>query len=356
MRKVINKLHLWIGLASGIIILTVALTGSIYCFEEEIRNFAYHDVVFVNPGSQRSELSRSLDLVKEKFPQEKIRSIRIKSDPARSIEFILKDKRSVFVDPYSDNILGTVNKDKDLFGVVLKIHRSLLLDEVGKKITAAAALIFTLMLLSGIALWWPKRSNFSKKGFVVRTSSGTRKRNYDLHNVLGFYASLVIIFTVLTGLVFAYDWAESSMYWLTGSKKEERKKNPSSESQANAMMFPIDLVIASSDQLIPGSTEKFISLPEDSLGSHRVILQHQNKGIFNKRDVLFFDQYSGKVISTKLYSESSLGDKLKASNYNIHTGKALGLAGQILVFLAAIISASLPVTGFMIWRAKTKNK
>jgi uncharacterized iron-regulated membrane protein len=47
---------------------------------------------------------------------------------------------------------------------------------------------------------------------------------------------------------------------------------------------------------------------------------------------------------------------MKSANYNIHTGKALGLPGQFLVFFSALIAASLPVTGFLMWRKKRKLK
>jgi uncharacterized iron-regulated membrane protein len=35
--------------------------------------------------------------------------------------------------------------------------------------------------------------------------------------------------------------------------------------------------------------------------------------------------------------------------YDIHIGKILGLPGQLLVFFASLIVASLPITGFYIW-------
>ena len=37
-KKVIGKLHLWLGLASGLIVFIVALTGCLYAFQAEIQD------------------------------------------------------------------------------------------------------------------------------------------------------------------------------------------------------------------------------------------------------------------------------------------------------------------------------
>ena len=56
------------------------------------------------------------------------------------------------------------------------------------------------------------------------------------------------------------------------------------------------------------------------------------------------------------YKDASWGDKLRRMNYEIHTGSVLGLPGQLLVFFAALLGASLPLTGFYIFFVKRRNK
>ncbi len=43
------------------------------------------------------------------------------------------------------------------------------------------------------------------------------------------------------------------------------------------------------------------------------------------------------------------------ANYDIHVGQIAGLTGKIIAFLASLISASLPVTGLIIWLGKRKK-
>ena len=41
-KKAIGKIHLWLGLASGLVVLLLGITGCILAFEMEIRNSQNH--------------------------------------------------------------------------------------------------------------------------------------------------------------------------------------------------------------------------------------------------------------------------------------------------------------------------
>ena len=72
-------------------------------------------------------------------------------------------------------------------------------------------------------------------------------------------------------------------------------------------------------------------------------------------DQLQFDQYTGKLLSRQNYAEKNSGEKTLAMNYDIHVGAIWGLPGKILAFLASLVCASLPVTGFIVWLNKKKK-
>jgi uncharacterized iron-regulated membrane protein len=68
------------------------------------------------------------------------------------------------------------------------------------------------------------------------------------------------------------------------------------------------------------------------------------------------DQYSGEILAKKLWDDKNAGEILQEANYNIHVGAILGFPGKLLAFFASLVSASLPVTGFMIWWGRKKKK
>lgn len=356
-KSAIRIIHLWLGLISGLVVFIVAITGSIYAFEEEIRSVTDKELLQVERSSEnypRKTMAEIIAIVKEKFPKPAIKNIRVKNDLHASVEFILKDKTSIYVNPYSGEILGTGNRDTDFFGTVLRLHRSLLLGDVGKIITGTSATIFIIMLISGIILWWPKSKANRKHKFSIKKNALRPRRIYDLHSVLGFYAAWVLIFSATTGIIWSFHWVEDTMYWIVNSKKDDRKLH--SREVLAFEMFGIDELLKDAKSLSPDAKDVFINMPEDSLGVVKINLQYAKGGFFRKTDQFIYDRYTGELLKAKYFKDASTGDKMKATNYNIHTGKILGLPGQFLVFFSALIAASLPVTGFLMWRKKRKLK
>lgn len=353
-KNLLRKLHLILGLASGLVVFSVAVTGCIYAFEEQIRSVIYQDEFYHDCKSDHKVLAEIVEAVKQKYPEQKLKTIIIPEEKDANVLVVLKNRIIVYVNPENTEIAGTLNRETEFFEVVLKLHRSLLLGDAGKLITGTSALIFLFMIISGIVLWWPKnKKSFSKK-LKLRLYSGKKRRNYDLHSVLGFYASWILIFSVITGLVFSFKWFEKAMYFAVGSKKEE-KTFRSEYVQAQKKSDP-GLIISDLQIQYP-HCELTLVFPGDSLGAYRASITEKG-GFLKKQHHFFFDQYSGKPVGQELFAEQNLGEKLRATNYNIHTGKVLGLTGQFIVFFAGLVAASLPVTGFMIWYRRNfgKNK
>jgi uncharacterized iron-regulated membrane protein len=221
-------------------------------------------------------------------------------------------------------------------------------------ITGASALIFFVMLISGIILWWPGKKKNLKSKFRFSLKTSRKRLIYDLHSILGFYASWIIIFTVITGLIWSYKWMEGAMYAVTGSVKETVKlKSVKPGSAADAS---VEKILAISLSSSAGSSEQLIMLPEDSTGVIKVNARHPKSGFFTKNDQYYFNRFTAEKLKEVPFEKSSAGDKLKATNLQIHTGKVFGLPGQLMVFFASLICASLPITGFMFWWGKRKEK
>jgi len=353
LKKLIRKIHLILGLSSGIVVFIVAVTGCLYCFEKEIRQVIYRGLYELTAtGNERAPISSVVELAKKSQPGKPVRSVTFPSEPDKSIQINFKNKTTVFVDPYQLQVLGELNMEKEFFGVVLNLHRSLLLGDAGKMITGISALIFLVMIISGIIMWWPTNKRSLRASFTIKKEASTKRFNLDLHRVLGFYGSFILIFSVLSGLIFAFKWAEAGMFWLSGSKKEQTKVRSKVTAGGEGS---IDLIAATVLDRFPEQAVTIV-FPEDTLSSYRATITETNNSFFKKQHHLFFDQYSGAVLKEKMYDQGSAGEHLRAANYDIHTGKVLGLFGQLLVFCASAIAASLPVTGFLIWFRRQQKK
>ncbi|RZK93348.1 MAG: PepSY domain-containing protein, partial [Hymenobacter sp.] len=74
------------------------------------------------------------------------------------------------------------------------------------------------------------------------------------------------------------------------------------------------------------------------------------------RDEYRFHPRTGQLLLSQLHASKSNGKKLADMNYDLHTGLILGLGGKVIAFTISLISASLPVTGFLVWRGRHNRK
>lgn len=72
LKKVAGKIHLYLGLVSGLVVFVVSITGCIYVFEEEIFHALNRDLVFVQPEKQpRKSVAALKDLAEAHFDGKK---------------------------------------------------------------------------------------------------------------------------------------------------------------------------------------------------------------------------------------------------------------------------------------------
>ncbi|MBP1223221.1 PepSY-associated TM helix domain-containing protein [Flavobacterium sp. 1355] len=419
-KRIMAWLHLWLGLASGIIVVIVSLTGCIYVFENEIRDFT-EDWRFVKPQEQAFLLPSQLVTIADK---------EMKGKHAKSVTFgakdeaaivgyftekkegkdkgredrkeINKDKKqteaaknsdgkregekkkgkeektkkrrggiftSVYMNPYTGEVLNVKSVSRsdspDFFRFILNGHRALWLPyDIGRPIVGVAVLIFVFLLISGIVLWWPTKwiKSIRDKSFKIKWSATFKRLNYDLHNVLGFYSMIFLLFISVTGLVWSFNWWSKSLYWVTSGGKPliESRESPKSDTTHIAAfnITTVDKLLKNISKENPQASGIMITIPEkpsDAIGA----FVYKQKNTFYNMDRYSFDQQTLKEISIKTpfsgkYIEANLPDKIRRMNYDIHVGSVLGLTGKFLAFFASLISASLPITGFIIWWGKQK--
>jgi uncharacterized iron-regulated membrane protein len=366
-KKGINQIHLWLGLATGLVVFIVALTGAVYCFAPEISD-ARQPYRFITPQDRSFLPPSQIKEIAEKQLLGKPASRICYGSPDRAayVMFLGKERsyyHNVYINPYSGEVLKVKNMYRDFFTIVLYLHFTLLIP-YGKEIVGWCTLIFVLMLITGIILWWPRNRAARKQRFSVKWNASPKRLNYDLHNVLGFYATWIVLFIALTGLIWAFDWFAKGVYNLTGAKQSViSQKPPVSDtllSNDSSSELALDVLWR---QFGPQFQERYVSvqiiLPQAKTGAF-LVRANPEKKTFYKTDYSFYDQYTGKEIKGAYvmgkYSDAhTVSDKIRRMNYDIHTGAVLGLPGRMAAFLASLIIASLPVTGFYIWWGKRKK-
>jgi uncharacterized iron-regulated membrane protein len=412
-KRISAWLHLWLGLASGIIVVIVSLTGCTYVFEHEIKDML-EDWRFVKPQRKAFLLpSQIVNLADQRMKGQHASSVTFSGrDEAAIVGYFtpakegqhsgkvaamdskarltagnrkaeglkrkeVKPKRgrggiftSIYMNPYTGEVqklkASSRGESPDFFRFMLNGHRALWLPyTIGRPIVGVAILIFVVLLISGLVLWWPVKwiKSIRDKSFKIKWSASFKRANYDMHNVLGFYSMIFLLFISLTGLVWSFEWFSKSLYWVTSGGAhltDVRRAATSDTTQARPFeISAADKIWLKLKKENPEAAGILISIPgkpADVIGA----FVYQKMNTFYNMDRYSFDQQSLKALKTKSpfdgkYTEANIPDKIRRMNYDVHVGAILGLPGKIIAFFASLISASLPVTGFLIWWGKKKK-
>jgi uncharacterized iron-regulated membrane protein len=353
LKKTIRKLHLWLGLASGIIIFIITVTGCIYVFKDEIASYTQQDFDGVKlQHSGRVPLAVVIDSFKKNHGDNELLFIKQKESVPNATIVLGNKKTQIAYNPYNGKEVMSLDSNESFFAIVLDIHRTLLLGDIGEDIIGVSAFVFLFMVISGLILWFP--TNFKKLSSYLTISAKSGKRfNFDLHRIGGFYACVILVFVISTGLFFSYDFVKKAIYSVTNSEPYT-KWGPNS-GVPMATQTDIAQIYGQLQKEYPNCIESNIYYPKESDGTIRVKLKYAYAYI-PKYNTFFVDQFSGEIVQRDLDQNASTAEKIKNSIYGIHTGAIFGIASKIIVFLAVLVGASLPITGFIMWRRKQKSK
>lgn len=362
-KKIVRIIHLWLGLLSGLLVFFLGITGCLLAFEIEVRTVT-EPYRRVEPRIASYAAPGELRKIAEQYLQSK-NAITIEY-PGRNRAAIAsyydeEHYEIVFLDPYTGRFLKHRNMNRDFFRIIINGHYYLWLPpRIGQPIVASATLVFFIMLISGIILWWPKNKAAMRQRFTIKWSARWRRKNYDLHNVLGFYMSWIGIFLAVTGLVMGFQWFARSVYWTaSGGKQMPAYETVLSDTLKHTAGTQQDRIFFNALRDVRSDESIAIYFPASPADAVQLTINHR-PGTYYKTDNLYFDQYTGiqaTVNSTYqgYYRDSAIADKIARMNYDIHVGAILGLPGKILVFFASLVAASLPVTGFLLWWGRRKK-
>ncbi|RQP10967.1 MAG: PepSY domain-containing protein [Parapedobacter sp.] len=370
MRKAIIWIHRWLGLLSGLVVLVVCMTGALLVFEKEIRTLTepYRRVspkslpvlppsrIAAHVTTHTGFMVSSMDYGGTE--KSVVCTLRTGERPSRST--------LVYVDPYSGAVLHIKDLRRDFFKWALAGHYYFWLpSKPGKLLVSWATLTFSVLLLSGLVVWFPRKRTQLKQGFQVKWRAKRKRLLYDLHNVLGFYSCAVLLILAATGLVYGFSWFADGLYRATsGGQPLPKTERPlSDKEQPSPIANVIDSVFYRhiEPKLYDSGRVQTLHLAEK--GTEAVWLyDNPDASTRYRRETRYFDRYTGEELQgdgagfyASVYAEAAFADRLKRMNYDIHVGSIGGLTTKTLAFLACCVGGLLVVTGYWMWWGRQRK-
>lgn len=341
------KAHLWVGLAIGLPLVIVSISGAALVFEDDIDRALNPKISFVTPGMQSLPIDELVARTREAYPAVQLTSITFPETPSQALQIGAASKTgplTISVNEYTGDVLGARTAAEREVGLARRIHllhTRLFAGEVGEWIVGAITALTLFMAIAGIVLWWPR------KIVTVKWSASGRRINFDLHNVFGFYASAVFFFIALTGMMIAFErWTDPMFMRLNDTPVPALAR----ESEATGMPTSVDTLVRAAHDALPGAFLKGIGIPTGGTNAIVAMMKYPEDRTPGGRSRVALDQYSGRALTVINTRAVPTGTRLVNLKRSAHTGDIFGAVTRALYFVTALMLAGQVITGFFIWR------
>lgn len=360
MRTFFKKLHKWLSIPVGIIIVIMCLTGAILVFQDEIQELSNPEHYFVSDvKGEPIPLEELIPMVNAQLGDNTVADVKISDDPNRTYTMSLTEgfRVSAFVNQYTGQVTGKYEYQKSFFYKMMTLHRWLMDGSRtwGKYTVGVSTLIFVFILITGFVIWMPKR--LSKSRFKIHFRNGAKRLFFDLHNVLGVYACLILLICALTGLFWSFEWYRDGVFKLFGAEvKQEQgghggkgRNRGGNKEKKEVNIAPWQNVFNTLKASNPGY--EYIRIQDGT-----ALVHLKSSAVSRATDRYNFDKGTGEITKTTLFKDQDKTSKIRSWIYTLHVGDYWGIWSKIFTCLLALAGASLPITGYYIFFMKRKKK
>ncbi len=379
LRRICFWLHLAIGIFAGVILFVVCLTAALFFLAHEAHHHAEESAGRVEVGEGlRLSADEILAKVWAHNPEKSPKYMTISSAPDQAVQLNYGWYQDpVAVNPYTGEIKST--GDLWTFQVAMglvEIHRNLALPGGGKVWgkyavgIATGAMVF--LSLSGIWLWWPRHWTwraFKTGAWFIRGAKG-KTRDWNWHNVFGFWTLLPMLVLCVSGIILGYDWATDWTFKLAGDPPPVKKKgrpsaNPPPEfviapPESGASPLVLENAVRTATAAYPEWDSLLLTLPAPQ--DPPAVLKMTVLGVGEWLPIydyaeLFVHPYRGEILFTQTFEDINRGGRWKIWMRWLHSGMAFGFWGELLAALISLAGCVLVWTGFALtWRRFFKKK
>lgn len=374
LRKSIFWCHLVAGLTAGAVIAIMSATGIAIAFEEEIlrwhdRRVSRLDNVY-EKGKAPLPIAELTRKIEADHASTKVSSIAMFSDPGRAWEVYLGDDGPFYLDPFTGSTQASqAHGAHEIIHKLEEWHRWLGdndgLTSTGRIVTGVSNLAFVVLCVTGLYLWFPRRWSWRalRPLLLLKTSSKGKARDFNWHNVFGFWALPVVLALSVTAVVISFEWGHRLVFILVG-------ETPPKSRTYGMMAVPPPAVLSPSPGTSPAPLDtpfariaaafpdwESITLEEipDPVGSPLEPLEFgvtvpdsmPSRGYIPVKS----HPFTGEILQQVRLQDRSVGLQARVWIRFLHTGAAFGLPGKIVASLATAAVLVLVWTGFALsWR------
>ncbi len=361
-RKIVFWMHLTAGVFAGTVVLIMSVTGVALTYQKQMT--AWADRAFWPPAAPHDVEPLPLDIlisrVVQARPEARPAEVIIAADRSAPVLVTAASGPNLFVNRYTGEIreLGT-SPTREFFRHMTTWHRYIggTGDNrtIGKAITGASNLAFLFIVVTGCYLWWPRTWTLRSVRAVTWFKGGLsgRPRDFNWHNVFGFWTAIPLFIVVLSATVISYPWASNLAYRIAGDDPPVRAGRATRTGQTGAEEGETRALDLNQLKQLPSrATEQDpewqtinVRLPTTQDQQVTVTVDGGYRGQPQLRSTLVFDKATAEVQTLTTFSDQSAGQRLRSWLRFVHTGEFYGVGGQTVAGVASLSAVMLVFTG-----------
>jgi uncharacterized iron-regulated membrane protein len=203
LRRALFQAHLWSGIAVGLYILMISVTGSVLVYRNELYRAATPPpILSKGPGPRLSD-----DLLEQAaaraYPDYRVVKLTHPPNLDLPVDIWLRRgnrlKKRLF-DPRTARDLG----DSIPLGIwavstLLDLHDNLLGGTGGRNVNGLGAVALLVVAVTGLVIWWPGSKTW-RRSLVLPRRVGWKRAIWHLHSMIGFWTLGFTIIFALSGI------------------------------------------------------------------------------------------------------------------------------------------------------------
>jgi uncharacterized iron-regulated membrane protein len=350
LRKALFQIHLWTGVAIGLYIVVVCVTGSALVFRIYMQRAAFPEL-FTPTAGEPADAATVLERLQAAFPRDRISGIDAPTDARpTTLAYVVRGDTflTILVDPGTGAVLGEL-PDTSIVRTLQDLHFDLLAGRTGRLVNGGGGLLLFVLCITGLVIWWPGVATW-RRGFSVDFRRSWKRVNWELHSAIGIWTAALIATWAVTGVYFV--WPSEFRRAVNAISPLTLAATPTStppSAQSNPPSWRE--LIARAQQRVPGQYVQRVVPPSNNTGAFLVMFSPVRPAPVGREQLtpVYLDQYTGAVLTESLRGRRTAGDVIMDWVAPLHVGSFGGAGVRIAWLILGLAPPLLFVTGFIMW-------
>jgi uncharacterized iron-regulated membrane protein len=352
LRRLWLDVHLWIGVGLLVVFIPLGVTGSILVWHDPLDRALHADRYATTGGAVSQPIQAYAEAAETAFGDHtRITQIRLPQadgDPVVAVGRISGPPGpggrprtlNAWIDPPTAKVLATAEVAKGFTMVVHRLHGSLLIPDVGRKVVGWLGWAMFVSSATGLWLWWPRHGGFLK-GLRWRRGASTL---FNLHHMIGFWICLPLAVLSLTGIYISFP---QTSHALVGAPPPPQRSPGRNAPPLPDPRLSVAEAVAIARAQAPGAAVAEVNFPtRGKEPAWRIGLKAA--GAERSKTVQVVDA-TGQVKSGRAEGGPPTPDPISMLVRQVHDGGGTGFVWQTVIFLAGLAPAILSLTGVVMW-------